>query len=64
MNAREAGVEHRAGLVLHALGQIDVMVPRMVVGVGDLRPDDFDDARAGFDQRRASRQLWPNVLRP
>ena len=28
----------------------DVMVPGMVVGVGDFGPDDFDDARAGLDQ--------------
>jgi hypothetical protein len=43
-------VEHRAGLVLHALGEADVVVPGVVVGVGDLGPDDFDDARAGFDE--------------
>jgi hypothetical protein len=27
-----------------------VVVPGVVVGVGDFGPDDFDDARAGFDE--------------
>ena len=26
------------------------MVPRMIVAVGDLGPDDFDDSRASLDQ--------------
>src|SRR5207302_1771104 len=37
----QAGVEHRAGLVLHALRQADVDVPGVVVGVGYLGPVDL-----------------------
>src|SRR5437667_1060388 len=47
---RQALIEHRAGLGLHAFGEIGMVVPGMVVRVGDLGPDDFDDAGAGLDQ--------------
>src|SRR5688572_3924416 len=46
----QALIEHGRGLVFHAVMQTDVHVPGMVVGVGHLRPDDFDDARARFDK--------------
>ena len=47
---RQAGVEHRARLGLHPLGQVRVVVPGVVVGIGDLGPDYLDDSRAGLDQ--------------
>ena len=53
MSIKQAGeplVEHRAGSVAHPVGQIDVVVPRVVVGVGHLGPDDLDDLGAGLDQ--------------
>ena len=43
-------VEHWAGFGFHPIGESGVMVPRMVVGVGDLGPDDFDDAGAGLHE--------------
>ena len=46
----QALVEHGAGFSLHAFGEALVVVPGAVVGVGDFRPDDFDDACAGFDE--------------
>ena len=48
--AREALVEHRARAVAHPAGQVGVVVPRVVVGVGHLGPDDLDDLGAGLDQ--------------
>ena len=48
--ARETPVEHGAGSVAKPVGQVHVVVPRVVVGVGNLRPDDLDDLRAGLDQ--------------
>ena len=50
---QEAGktlVEHRAGSVAHSCGQVDVVVPRVIVGVGHLGPDHLDDLGSGFDQ--------------
>src|SRR5271157_914764 len=47
---RETLVEHGAGSVAHPVGQVHVVVPRVVVGVGNLRPDDLDNLRAGLDQ--------------
>ena len=46
----QALIEHGAGFALHAFGEALVVVPGVVVGVGDLGPDDLDDARAGFDE--------------
>ena len=53
MSDQQAGeplIEHRAGPVAHPVGEVGVVVPRVVVGVGDLGPDDLDDLRAGLDQ--------------
>src|SRR5271157_2161920 len=48
--ARETLVKHGAGSVAHPVGQVNVVVPPVVVRVGNLRPDDLDDLRAGLDQ--------------
>src|SRR5262249_35427415 len=47
---RQAGVAHRVRLVLHPLGQAGVDVQAVIVGVGALRPDHLDEARAGLDK--------------
>jgi hypothetical protein len=39
-------------LGLHPLREIGVMIPGMVVGVGHLGPDHFDDPGARFNQPR------------
>ena len=43
-------VEHRPRSVAHPVGKIGMVVPRVIVGVGHLGPDDLDDLRAGLDQ--------------
>ena len=35
------GIQHRAGLIFHAFGQILEVIPGMIIGVGDFRPNDF-----------------------
>src|SRR5439155_7280816 len=47
---RKATVEHGGRLVLHAGREANVNVPGVIVAIGDLGPDDFDDARSRFDQ--------------
>ena len=47
---RESRVEHRRRHLLHAIRQTGVDVPRVAVGVRDLRPVDLDEARAGLDE--------------
>jgi len=46
----ESLVEHGTALVLDPFSEILVRIPRVVVGVGDFRPDDFDHAGASFHQ--------------
>ncbi len=36
--------------ILHAFGQATVMIPRMIVGIGDFGPNHLDHSRAGLDQ--------------
>src|SRR4029078_8091510 len=48
--SRKAGVEHRRRLLLHPVGQAGMDIPRVFVSIGDLRPNDFDHAGAGFDK--------------
>src|SRR5262249_8803033 len=43
----QARIEHGGRLVAHPLGQADVHVPGMVIGVGDLGPVDLDHTGAG-----------------
>src|SRR5689334_5698242 len=43
-------IEHRSGLVLHPFGEILMMIPGMIVGVGYLGPNDFHNASPGFNQ--------------
>ena len=43
-------VEHRSRLCLHPFRQIDMNIPGVIVGVGDLRPDHLDNAGPRFDQ--------------
>ena len=48
--AAEALVEHWGGLRLHAFLEALMDIPGMIVTVGDLGPDNLNDARAGFHQ--------------
>src|SRR5262245_54474594 len=48
--SRQALIEHRSGLVPHPFRQILVMIPRMIVGVGYLGPNDFHHASPSFNQ--------------
>ncbi|MEY5015107.1 MAG: hypothetical protein RIS92_1465 [Verrucomicrobiota bacterium] len=54
IHVREEGgqtvVEHGSRVVFHPVGEADMMIPRVFVGVRDLGPDDFDDSSAGFDE--------------
>ncbi len=46
----QAVVEHGSRVVFHPVGEADMMIPRVFVGVGDFGPDDLNDPRAGFDE--------------
>src|SRR5262245_42484447 len=43
-------IEHRSGLVLHPFSEITMMIPGMIIGVGYLGPNDFNNASPGFYQ--------------
>lgn len=45
----ESLIEHWCRLILHAFAQVLVLVPAVIVAVGDLGPDNFHDPGAGFD---------------
>jgi hypothetical protein len=47
---RQAGVQHGPDWFFMRPGKSGVMVPRVIVGIGDLRPDDFDNLRPGLHQ--------------
>jgi len=56
LNERGRRLIHLTGRGPYRFREAVVMVPRMVVGVGDLRPHDFDDPRTGFDQPASQQQ--------
>ena len=56
---RKCIVEHRRRLVLHALAEPIVVVPRVFLAVGDCRPDDLDDASTRLDQSTGQQAALP-----